>query len=131
MISNHGLTVKLNMRFIYILTILLLPAILEAQQQRANTDSLKQVILEIRADIDQINLNLATSQKKFKKGIAVATIGYAVTIAGGLMLGRKNDGLGKVLLVTGGATGVTGTVLMVDAFRYLNTGNRKKRKQKK
>ena len=119
------------MRFIYILTILLLPAILEAQQQRANTDSLKQVILEIRADIDQINLNLATSQKKFKKGIAVATIGYAVTIAGGLMLGRKNDGLGKVLLVTGGATGVTGTVLMVDAFRYLNTGNRKKRKQKK
>ena len=131
MISNHGLTVKLNMRFIYILTILLLPAILEAQQQRANTDSLKQVILEIRADIDQINLNLATSQKKFKKGIAVATIGYAVTIAGGLMLGRKNDSLGKVLLVTGGATGVTGTVLMVDAFRYLNTGNRKKRKQKK
>jgi hypothetical protein len=83
-------------------------------------DSLKREILLLREDVNQIQLNLETSQAKFKRGIAVATLGYSVTIAGGLMLGRKNDELGKVLLVGGGATGITGTILMVDAFRFLS-----------
>jgi hypothetical protein len=56
---------------------------------------------------------MATSEKKFKRGILIATIGYSVTIAGGLMLGRKYDDAGKVLLITGGATGILGTVLLV------------------
>lgn len=34
------------------------------------------------------------------------------------MLGRKQDELGKVMQVAGGVTGITGTVLMVDAFKY-------------
>jgi len=50
----------------------------------------------------------------------VATIGYTVTIAGGLMLGRKYDEAGKVLLVAGGATGITGTFMMTNAFKYLS-----------
>lgn len=83
-------------------------------------DSLKLEILLLREDVNQIQLNLETSQARFKRGIAVATLGYSVTIAGGLMLGRKNDDLGKVLLVAGGATGITGTILMVDAFRFLS-----------
>ena len=100
-----------------------------AQSQQAQIDSLKREILQIRADIKEVDLNLQYSRDKFKKGIVVATIGYAVTIAGGLMLGRANDDLGKGLLVAGGATGITGTVMMVDAFNYLS--GKKKRKKKK
>lgn len=88
--------------------------------QQANVDSLKHEILLLQTQVNQIQLNLHTSQKKFQSGILVATIGYSVTIAGGLMLGRKNDDLGKVLLVTGGVTGISGTFMMVDAFKYLN-----------
>ncbi|MBX2968985.1 MAG: hypothetical protein KF803_06420 [Cyclobacteriaceae bacterium] len=107
-------------RLILSILLLCLSADLLAQQTPyENLDSLKKEILELRADVDQIQLNLKTSQNKFKRGIAIATIGYSVTIAGGLMLGRKNDELGKGLLIAGGATGVTGTILMVDAFRHL------------
>lgn len=99
-----------------------------AQEMKANLDSLKKEILLLRADVDNIQINLATSQNKFKRGIAVATLGYAVTIAGGLILGQNED-LGKTLLVTGGVTGITGTFLMVDAFKYLGrAGSNKKRK---
>jgi 3-keto-L-gulonate-6-phosphate decarboxylase len=107
-------------RLLFFILFLFLSADLLAQQTPyENLDSLKKEILELRADVDQIQLNLKTSQNKFKRGIAVATIGYSVTIAGGLMLGRRNDELGKGLLIAGGATGVTGTILMVDAFRHL------------
>lgn len=34
------------------------------------------------------------------------------------MLGRKHDQLGKASLIAGGATGFTGTILMIDAFRF-------------
>lgn len=97
-----------------------LPYVLAAQQNVEDIDALKREILQLRADVDQIQLNLKTAEKKFKSGIVVATIGYSVTIAGGLMLGRKYDDAGKVLLVTGGITGITGTFMMVDAFKYLN-----------
>ncbi len=96
-----------------------------AQQQ--NLDSLKKEILSLRADVDNIQINLTTSQNKFKRGIAVATLGYAVTIAGGLILGQNED-LGKTLLVTGGVTGITGTFLMVDAFKYLGRAGRNKKR---
>jgi len=88
-------------------------------QQTSSQLSIEQQILALQNDVSDIKLNLNLSEKKFKRGIATATIGYSVTIAGGLMLGRKNDELGKVLLVAGGATGITGTILMVDAFKYL------------
>lgn len=107
-------------RILFFIVLLSLTAPALAQQTPyENLDSLKKEILQLRADVDQIQLNLQTSQNKFKRGIAIATIGYSVTIAGGLMLGRKNDELGKGLLIAGGATGVTGTILMVDAFRHL------------
>ncbi|MCE2734678.1 MAG: hypothetical protein LW821_15070 [Flammeovirgaceae bacterium] len=89
-------------------------------------ETLQQQILDLRTDVNNIQLNVGQSEKKFKRGIAVATIGYTVTIAGGLMLGRKNDELGKILLVGGGATGITGTILMVDAFKYLGRIGRNK-----
>jgi hypothetical protein len=94
-----------------------------------SSDSLKQEILKLRADVDMIQLNLATGEKKFKRGIVVATIGYSVTIAGGLMLGRKYDDAGKVLLVAGGVTGITGTIMMMDAFKYLGRAGGNTRKK--
>ena len=93
-------------------------------QTQSQLDSLKQEILEIQADVEHINMNLEKSKAKFQRGILVATIGYTLTIAGGLMLGRENDELGQVLLVTGGVTGITGTVLLVDAFKFLGRTRR-------
>lgn len=105
--------------------LVLFSSVTNAQQQ--NLDSLKKEILSLRADVDNIQINLTTSQNKFKRGIAVATLGYAVTIAGGLILGQNED-LGKTLLVTGGVTGITGTFLMVDAFKYLGRAGRNKKR---
>lgn len=90
-----------------------------AQDQKADIEELKKEILELRSDYDQISSSLRSARNQFKTGITVATLGYAVTIAGGLMLGRANDDLGKVLLVAGGVTGVTGTVIMVNSFNKL------------
>ncbi|MEM9391926.1 MAG: hypothetical protein AAGA02_15715 [Bacteroidota bacterium] len=94
---------------------------------QGNLDSLKAEILSIRADVENINLNLESSKSKFQKGIFVATLGYSVTIAGGLMLGRDNDELGQVLLVTGGVTGGIGTYMLVDAFKFLGRTRRNKK----
>lgn len=113
---------------LFFLFLLLIPFLTFSQtNQEDSLDSLKREILQLRTDVDQIQFNLATSHKKFKRGILAATIGYSVTIAGGLMLGRENDDLGQVLLVAGGVTGITGTILMVDAFKYLNRTGYKKR----
>lgn len=98
--------------------------------QTDSYDSLKQAIIKLDQRVNQVELNLETSQKKFRSGILIATLGYTTTITGGLMLGRKNDNLGQVLLVTGGTTGILGTYKMVDAFRFL-TGSTKKKKKKK
>ena len=95
--------------------------------QAQNPDSLNRKLLELEGAIQEIDLRLNQSQRKFQSGILVSTIGYTVTIAGGLMLGRENDELGQLLLVTGGLTGGIGTYIMVDAFRGLG-GRRKKRK---
>ncbi|MFD1001037.1 hypothetical protein ACFQ21_17050 [Ohtaekwangia kribbensis] len=91
-----------------------------------NIEEFKKELLSLRADVANIQVNLARSEKRFKRGIAVATLGYSVTIAGGLMLGRKRDELGKGLLIAGGVTGVTGTILMVDAFKFLGRASRKR-----
>ncbi|MDN5212251.1 hypothetical protein QQ020_09330 [Fulvivirgaceae bacterium BMA12] len=88
-------------------------------QHHGNADSLKNEIIKLRTDVNQIQLNLGKSHKQFKKGMILATIGYSVTIAGGLMLGRKNDDLGKALLVTGGAAGMGGTFILLDSFKFL------------
>ena len=97
--------------------------------QQADLDSLKREILALKTEMRNLELDMATGEKKFKRGILVATIGYSVTIAGGLMLGRKYDDVGKVLLVSGGTTGIIGTAMMLDSFKYL--GNPYRRNQHK
>ncbi len=98
-----------------------------AALSQGNIDSLRREILSVKADVENINLNLERSKSKFQRGIFVATLGYSITIAGGLMLGRENDDLGQVLLVTGGATGGIGTYMLVDAFKYLGRTRRSKK----
>ncbi|HEX6223917.1 MAG TPA: hypothetical protein VFZ52_05885 [Chryseolinea sp.] len=98
-------------------------------QQQTSLDSLKREILLLRTEVENLELDMAIGEKKFKRGILVATIGYSVTIAGGLMLGRKYDDAGKVLLIAGGTTGIIGTVLMVDSFKYLGRAHRRNLKQ--
>lgn len=115
------------MRF-FLVALLLLPLLAKAQQSPATEEELKKQILELNERMDQVQLNLVTSEKKFKRGILVATIGYSLTITGGLMLGRSNDQLGQVLLVAGGATGAVGTVLMIDSFKYLGRAGRREKK---
>lgn len=97
-------------------------------QHKQHVEQLKRDIITLQQDVENIQINLGTAENKFKRGIGMATLGYSVTIAGGLMLGRKNDDLGKVLLVSGGVLGITGTVLMVDAFKYLGRASRKQQK---
>lgn len=117
---------------ITITILFILTCVLSGHAQRnpsdslANVEQFKKELLGLRADVDHIQFNLGKSEKRFKTGITVATLGYSVTIAGGLMLGRKRDELGKVLLVTGGITGITGTILMVDAFKFLGRASRKR-----
>ena len=116
------------MRFLFFFVMLVgFTFFTQAQSQQAQIDSLKREILQMKVDIQEVSFNLDQSRKKFKNGLLIATLGYAVTITGGLMLGRENDDLGKVLLVTGGVTGVTGTAIMLDAFNSLS-GRKKKRK---
>ena len=108
--------------------ILMLPCIALFGQQQTGLDEMKQDILILNQNVQTIQLNLGKAENKFKRGIGLATLGYSVTIAGGLMLGRKNDDLGKVLLVSGGVMGITGTVLMVDAFKFLGRASKSARK---
>src|SRR5687767_3924099 len=79
--------------------------------QQSSVDSLKAELLAMKVEVEDIKLNLAKSESKFKRGIFVATLGYSTVISGGLLLGRKRDDLGKALLVTGGVTGIIGTAL--------------------
>jgi hypothetical protein len=119
------------MRFIILFLLLSSAAVYAQQITLPSIDSLRQQLIDVKADVENIKINLTLSEKKFKRGIAVATLGYSVTIAGGLMLGGKKDDLGKVLLIAGGVSGITGTILMVDAFKYLGRVSRKKSKENK
>ncbi len=110
--------------------ILILGSTVSHGQTVIQEDSLRQQILQLQQDVDRIELNLGQAQTKFQRGIALATIGYSVTIAGGLMLGRSNDKLGQGLLVAGGATGITGTFLLVDSFKYLGRASGKPRNRR-
>lgn len=113
----------------WIFLLFMLPLHTWAQESKPDVslEELKKEILELQMDVNTVQFNLTKSHQKFKRGILAATIGYSVTITGGLMLGRKNDDLGQALLIAGGVTGVTGTVLMVDAFKYLERAGRKNR----
>ena len=59
----------------------------------------------------------------------VATLGYTVTIAGGLILSENQD-LGKGLLYSGGAIGVAGTALLLNGFKYIGRAGKNKKRTK-
>lgn len=92
--------------------------------QTQDVQQLKNDILALQADVEHINLNLQKSKSKFQRGIFIATLGYTITIAGGLMLTEDVDA-GRALLVTGGVTGGIGTYMLVDAFKFLGRKRKK------
>ena len=94
-----------------------------------SADSLKYRVKTLELKVQDIDLRMNDANKQFKTGVLVSTLGYTVTIAGGLMLGRERDSLGQTLLVIGGATGITGTYLLMDSFNVL-AGKRKKKRRK-
>ena len=94
-----------------------------------NADSLKSQVKALDLRIQEVDLRMQDANKQFKTGVLVSTLGYSITIAGGLMLGRENDSLGQALLIAGGATGITGTYLLMDSFNVL-AGKRKKKRRK-
>jgi hypothetical protein len=114
-------------RNVFCSLLFLIPILGYGQQMPSDVEDLKKQVLSLQQDVDNIQLNLSASEKKFKRGILVATIGYTLTITGGLMLGRQNDQLGQGLLIAGGVTGAVGTVLMVDSFKYLGRAGRAKK----
>lgn len=87
--------------------------------QEGDVADLKNEILELRADVDHINMNLEKSRSKFQTGIFVATLGYSITIVGGVLLSNNEIETGRALIVTGGVTGGLGTFMLVDAFKFL------------
>lgn len=105
------------------------PLIYASAQETPSYEDFKASIIQLETRVATLELNLETAKNKFRSGILIATLGYTTTIAGGLMLGRENDQLGQVMLITGGATGIVGTYRMVDAFRYLTGVERKKKKR--
>ena len=114
-----------------VLSLIFMSFLCKAQTKESHSlDSLKIEILKIQGEVDHVKLNLGLVEKRFKTGIFISTLGYSTVIAGGLMLGRKNDELGKALLITGGAAGVTGTILMVDAFKFLGIASGKKHRKR-
>lgn len=117
-------------KFLSIVWVVILAGTTSQAQTLIPEDSLRQQVLRLQQDMDRVKVNLGQAQAKFQKGIALATIGYTVTIAGGLMLGRDNDKLGQGLLIAGGATGITGTFLLVDSFKYLGRASGKQRKRR-
>ncbi len=111
-------------------TLILLTVSLFCLQMNAQdfpVDSLKYHMELLELNQQHVQLNLGKAEKQFKKGILISTIGYSVTIAGGLMLGGKNDELGTGLLVAGGAIGVGGTFILVDSFKYLGRASQRKK----
>ena len=122
-----------TMRSLFLAFAILTSTLASAQVQTIqplDSTGLTREILALRHEVENIQLNLGKSENQFKRGILVATLGYSVTIAGGLMLGRKYDDLGKSLLVAGGAAGITGTFLMVDAFKFLGRASRPQSRSK-
>jgi len=111
-----------------IFSFLAIPYLLSAQNQQL--DSILFRVERMELETKDINLRIAKSRNQLQTGILVSTIGYSITIAGGLMLGRERDELGQVLLVTGGATGATGTFLLFDSFNIL-AGRKKKGKRRR
>lgn len=112
-------------KLLHVFALVIISGTSYAQEGDVRIEMLKKEVLLLKSEVNNIQLNLKAGEKRFKKGILVSTIGYSVTIAGGLMLGRKQDELGKGLLIAGGVTGITGTILMVDAIKFFGRAGQK------
>lgn len=106
--------------------LLILNSFFSFSQQKpvGNLDSLKREIINLRTDVQNIQLSITDTKRTLKRGIFVATLGYTITIIGGQLLGTKPE-LGEALLYTGGAIGIGGTFILVNGFNKMDRFNRK------
>lgn len=100
-------------------------------QLPSSEEDFKQQVLQLQNDVDAIQYNLHKSHNEFKIGIGLATLGYTVVIAGGLLLTTDNVDTGNALLITGGVIGLAGAAVLVDSFKWLGRSGGKYRKKKK
>jgi hypothetical protein len=125
----------LPMRFNLYFTLLVFFSMPVCAQQNTDPsydlDSLRREILALRTEVNTIQVNLGDHRRGFQLGILTATLGYSVTIAGGQLLGGRNNDLGVALLYTGGGIGILGTALLMNSYRYIGKAagmeNRKKK----
>ena len=89
----------------------------------SSLDSLKREIIDLKLDVQNVQLSISETKRTLKRGILVATIGYTVTIIGGQLLGTRPE-LGEALLYTGGAIGIGGTFILVNGFNKMDQFNR-------
>ncbi len=119
------------MKYMFFLTIALFFVLNQASgQSTADFDSLRKEVLLLKTEVQEFNWQVSQSQKKLRNGIITSTIGYTITIAGGLMLGRQNDQLGQGLLIAGGATGATGTAMMIASLKIKDRKKQRNRSAK-
>lgn len=103
---------------ISLLFFLTLPSFAQ-EYSRQELDSIKRAVFNLQTDVEEIQFNLYNAKKTLKTGIFIATLGYTVTIIGGQLLGT-NPQLGEVLLYTGGAIGIGGTIVLVNGFNKIS-----------
>lgn len=82
-------------------------------------EDLKKEILSLKSQQQNTLQYMDKYRKRFNLGLIMATIGYTTVVAGGQLLGGSNDDLGSAMLYVGGALGITGTVIMIDAGKFM------------
>ena len=85
---------------------------------RQELDSIKYAVTHLQMEVNEVRSNLIEAKRSLKTGVFIATLGYTVTIIGGQLLGTKPE-LGEVLLYTGGAIGIGGTIVLVNGFNKI------------
>lgn len=112
-----------NMRnlFLFLLITLFTPLFSHAQQSpyQGEVEDLKKEILSLKSQQEVTLQYLDKYRKRFNFGLIMATIGYTTVVAGGQLLGGSNDDLGRGMLYVGGALGIAGTVVLIDAGKFM------------
>lgn len=120
------------MKRILFLMLLILPTISQGQDAE-----LKDRILKLEENQEQIRLNLTKGHKQFSTGTFFLIGGVATTVLATVLYNKgtrnqNSDEQGKirpspVLLCIGGGMITAGTVIQIDSHKWIGRGGRKKK----
>ncbi len=107
-----------------LLVLLLLGLIAPHCYAQPSYDSLKQEVLQLKQSIDNIDYNMQAHHRQFKTGTAFVGIGLLLSITGTLLQGgtKNTDYTGNILTTAGAVGTLTGSIIMIDAHRWLGRG---------